>query len=241
MELIARLRRRQGILLVVFASQSPDHAQSLLLWRPPRKRSGNNRLSVNQRRRPFSLHRLFEATEEESNTYKQIPVFTTKEEQVIANNSNVSNGDPATLDYEKLHKDNQMLREKLEKLEDEVQHLRSEASHRKIILESFEGENRMESRQFDIWQLNSTNTSSDSSQWCDQLEDEACPIEPMVSFGEALRDRALWLVGLLMVQSFSGIILAHNEALLTKHPVSTFCLLSEKYAHSQSCAKSSTI
>jgi cation transporter-like permease len=64
----------------------------------------------------------------------------------------------------------------------------------------------------------------DPSIWCDQLDDnDSCPLEPMVSFGEALRDRALWLVGLLILQSCSGIILARNEELLTNHPVSKYC------------------
>ena len=48
----------------------------------------------------------------------------------------------------------------------------------------------------------------------------ACHVEPTVGFGEAMRDRAVWLVGLLVLQSASGIILAQNEALLEKHPVS---------------------
>lgn len=53
---------------------------------------------------------------------------------------------------------------------------------------------------------------------------EQCPIEPTISFGEALRDRAYWLVGLLLMQSFSGIILSRNEALLADHPVIIFFL-----------------
>jgi hypothetical protein len=60
----------------------------------------------------------------------------------------------------------------------------------------------------------------DGTQWCDELEDGSCPVEPTISFTEALRDRSYWLVGLLMLQSFSGIILARNEALLAEHPVS---------------------
>jgi len=66
----------------------------------------------------------------------------------------------------------------------------------------------------------------DESLWCDVLEEGACPVEPTVSFGEALRDRAYWLVGLLILQSLSGIILARNEALLSDHPVSTLLLFS---------------
>ena len=53
---------------------------------------------------------------------------------------------------------------------------------------------------------------------------DQCPVEPTVSFGEALRDRAYWLVGLLLMQSFSGIILSRNEALLADHPVIIFFL-----------------
>lgn len=64
--------------------------------------------------------------------------------------------------------------------------------------------------------------TGEPSQWCDELEEDACPGEPTISFGEALRDRAYWLVGLLVMQSGSGIILARNEALLANHPVSKF-------------------
>jgi hypothetical protein len=60
---------------------------------------------------------------------------------------------------------------------------------------------------------------NDNELWCDDvLDDGTCPIEPTISFGEALRDRAYWLVGLLIMQSLSGIILASNEALLSNHP-----------------------
>jgi hypothetical protein len=62
--------------------------------------------------------------------------------------------------------------------------------------------------------------------WCDTLDEysEERPIEPAVSFGEALRDRAYWLVGLLVLQSLSGIILSHNEVLLSNHPVIIYFL-----------------
>jgi hypothetical protein len=64
--------------------------------------------------------------------------------------------------------------------------------------------------------------SSDASMWCDELDDnDTCPVEPMVSFVEALRDRAVWLVSLLVLQSGSGLILARNEELLAHHPFST--------------------
>ena len=49
-------------------------------------------------------------------------------------------------------------------------------------------------------------------------------MEPTISFGEALRDRAYWLVGLLVMQSCSGIILSRNEVLLANHPVIIYFL-----------------
>jgi Mg/Co/Ni transporter MgtE len=45
-----------------------------------------------------------------------------------------------------------------------------------------------------------------------------CPVEPNVTFVDALRSRSNWLVGLLALQSCSGIVLSKNEALLTEHP-----------------------
>ena len=53
---------------------------------------------------------------------------------------------------------------------------------------------------------------------------ETCPVEPDVSFQDALRDRAYWLVGLLALQSCSGFILARNEILLQRHPVIVYFL-----------------
>lgn len=53
---------------------------------------------------------------------------------------------------------------------------------------------------------------------------DQCPVEPTISFGKALRDRAYWLVGLLVMQSFSGIILSANEALIADHPVIIYFL-----------------
>lgn len=51
--------------------------------------------------------------------------------------------------------------------------------------------------------LSSSSTSSDiliemegdDELWCDSLDGDQCPLEPTISFGEALRDRAYWLVG----------------------------------------------
>lgn len=61
--------------------------------------------------------------------------------------------------------------------------------------------------------------------WCDELGDgDQCPLEPTISFGGALRDRSYWLVGLLIMQSLSGVILSRNEALLADHPVIIYYL-----------------
>lgn len=64
--------------------------------------------------------------------------------------------------------------------------------------------------------------AEDSS--CDEYDEDACPIEPNLSFTDALRDRAYWLVGLLAMQSMSGFILARNEELLQSHPVIVYFL-----------------
>jgi hypothetical protein len=157
----------------------------------------------------------------------------------------VVNGDTETV--VRLQRENELLREKLKVLEDENQMLHAN----RIVLETFEGEGKIRkyaelqqqhlhdaevradpSLSSSTAEVNGLASSkqqkllvpTDMSIWCDQLDDdESCPIEPMVSFGEALRDRSFWLVGLLILQSCSGMILASNEALLANHPVSKFC------------------
>lgn len=49
-------------------------------------------------------------------------------------------------------------------------------------------------------------------------------MEPDVTFKDALKSRAYWLVGLLALQSCSGFILSQNEALLQEHPVIIYFL-----------------
>jgi len=155
-------------------------------------------------------------------------------------------------DFDRLQRENSRLKERLNALEEENQMLHYEVASR-VVLETFEGEGKMrrfaEQQQrereayeestkddsltwsgeeimmeYDMQQQQQQQAVEDPGMWCDELEDDACPVEPFVSFGEALRDRAYWLVGLLVLQSGSGIILAHNEALLANHPVSTFRL-----------------
>lgn len=122
--------------------------------------------------------------------------------------------------------ENKLLKQKVKDLEEENEMLHHIAANR-IVLENFEGEGKI--KQY-IMEQKIESTSNEhldvtvASQWCDELEDGTCPVEPTVSFAEALRDRAVWLVGLLMLQSFSGIILARNEVLLDNHPTIIYFL-----------------
>jgi hypothetical protein len=165
-----------------------------------------------------------------------------------------SNGNAADTvkDAAKLQRENERLREKIRDLEDENQILHYEISNR-VILETFEGEGKLRifARQnyYDSYdeqgdddddglpwsggeclveksdRIVPTGPADQQQLWCDELdENNSCPVEPFISFGEALRDRALWLVGLLVLQSCSGIILARNEALLENHPVIIYFL-----------------
>ncbi len=51
-----------------------------------------------------------------------------------------------------------------------------------------------------------------------------CPLEPNITFLDAMKSRAYWLVGLLALQSCSGFILSRNELLLQDHPVIVYFL-----------------
>ncbi len=53
---------------------------------------------------------------------------------------------------------------------------------------------------------------------------DECPMEPNVTFLDALRSRAAWLVGLLALQSCSGFVLSRNEDLLRDHPAIIYFL-----------------
>jgi hypothetical protein len=122
--------------------------------------------------------------------------------------------------FERLQKENEQLRESLQQMEIENDRLLHDAAQpSRIILETFEGERKIRRAES---MLDGEMAMDDSSMWCDELEEDTCPVEPSISFSEALRDRAYWLVGLLILQSGSGIILARNEALLANHPVSKF-------------------
>ena len=125
-------------------------------------------------------------------------------------------------ELDKLEEENARLKSKLEKVQAENERLHDQFNSR-IVLENFEGEFFRPPPPSNEGPVTLTGEEMmGESLWCDELEDDACPVEPTVSFGEALRDRAYWLVGLLILQSCSGIILARNEALLANHPVSTY-------------------
>ena len=131
------------------------------------------------------------------------------------------------LELERLRNENLALKQSLEALE-----LENERLHRtsRIVIETFEGEGQLREAK-EKWKDGSEmdlpgedfDIYNDPTLWCDELEDGACPLEPTISFGAALRDRAYWLVGLLVLQSLSGFILSRNEALLENHPFSKFC------------------
>ena len=102
-------------------------------------------------------------------------------------------------------------------------------NNKRIVLETFEGEGLFDSNDVSSFARGQSNNTysineDDDELWCDVLDGDECPVEPSVSFGEALRDRAYWLVGLLIMQSLSGIILSRNELLLANHPVIIYYL-----------------
>jgi hypothetical protein len=136
--------------------------------------------------------------------------------------------DSSEADMDLLQEENNLLRDAIRKLAEENAKLKQRAN--KIVLESFEGEGRMfrdmSSFGDDIGMTMTGDgiAGDEAALWCDELEGDVCPLEPTISFGEALRDRAYWLVGLLVMQSLSGIILVRNEALLADHPVIIYFL-----------------
>jgi hypothetical protein len=91
--------------------------------------------------------------------------------------------------------------------------------------------NRNSTKRYSYNNNNNNNNNSNENQvaedqsllWCDvpNAEDGTCPVEPDIDFTAALRDRAIWLVSLLVLQSISGIILYRNELVLSNHPSST--------------------
>lgn len=106
-----------------------------------------------------------------------------------------------------LLKENTRLKQKIKMLQEANNALEGH-DKQQIVIETFEGEGKMEDK------------------WCDgvELDDGSCPIEPNISFRDALRDRAYWLVGLLVLQSCSSFFLARNEELLQTYPTIIYFL-----------------
>ena len=114
----------------------------------------------------------------------------------------------------------------------------------RIILEDFEGEGSLKSNIIPTQQDNNNydelglsngpNPESEdelceyddtSSKWTSSITGNECPVDgPSVTFFDAFKSRATWLVGLLALQSCSGFILSRNELLLQDHPVIIYFL-----------------
>ena len=159
------------------------------------------------------------------------------------------NQNPESSEIDQIKRENEFLKQQIQELTDENKRLEKGIETSTLVLESFEGENAR--RQYDAsgnpilkWFEDETDVGQDDFKIL-QIDDEGgpnsrankppdcetdlfgeeyCPVEPDVSFGDALRDRAYWLVGLLALQSCSGFILANNELLLQKHPVIVYFL-----------------
>jgi hypothetical protein len=127
-------------------------------------------------------------------------------------------------EYQMLEQENAFLRRTVRELELENKQLHETTS--KIVIESFEREPTGKSAWYEssLSQVDNDMSGVEEALWCDELDDDTCPIEPTVSFLDAMKDRANWLVGLLILQSCSGFILSNNEALLERHPVIIYFL-----------------
>lgn len=142
-----------------------------------------------------------------------------------------------------LEQENEILRRTVSSLEHENSQLlgRQTEAAKQLVIENFEGE----IPSFDVngeevepwWDDDSDTDDNDvpavtndgavsiaSNVECDESEEDACPVEPDVSFKDALQTRAKWLIGLLAMQSMSGFILARNEELLKAYPVIIYFL-----------------
>jgi hypothetical protein len=101
-------------------------------------------------------------------------------------------------ELEQLRRENNLLREAVNKLEIENDKLHQDFANR-IVIETFEGEGKLRKARQEASVVDAEISVDDlvfyddpSTQWCDELEEGACPVEPTISFSEALRDRAYW-------------------------------------------------
>jgi len=152
-----------------------------------------------------------------------------------------------------LQQENKLLRENVAVLEQENRRLERQVQNR-IVIEQFEGEGKQKylepwwdgdeddmvhlisggeriqnetilvtRKSQTLFDLHSSPIIEDDDV-CTEWNEDDCPVEPDISFQDALRDRAYWLVGLLIAQSLSGFILSRNEELLRAHPVIIYFL-----------------
>jgi cation transporter-like permease len=147
-----------------------------------------------------------------------------------------------------LKRENELLRAEVMLLQQQNENLRTrqrrssvstttnEQPPPRLLIENFEEESDMffQLRLKVVADVNNNNDTDNNKNNDDEEDDQCiydeqtnswiCPIEPNVSFIDALRSRATWLVGLLALQSCSGFILSNNEELLQNHPVIIYFL-----------------
>ena len=160
----------------------------------------------------------------------------------------VANGED---ELTKLRRENELLQERLTLLQtqnDQLLRQQKESSEadrvsyeQRLILEDFEGEGIPFEAEFNnamarIRTAGDGTEDDDELGLSDPIEDDVCeyddasnswgecPVEPNVTFADAMKSRAYWLVGLLALQSCSGFILSRNELLLQDHPVIIYFL-----------------
>lgn len=156
-------------------------------------------------------------------------------------------------EMQRLQKENKLLQQRLKLLQEQNDQLLKQTSKSKqksnrdgdgegsriieqrVILEDFEGESKKSSA------FTFSEADNDELGMSEQLEEDEvceyddtsktwlngfgeCPVEPSVTFIDAMKSRASWLVGLLALQSCSGFILSRNELLLQAHPVIIYFL-----------------
>jgi hypothetical protein len=101
------------------------------------------------------------------------------------------------LEYNLLQEENSLLRKTIRELELENERLKNSAS--RIVIENFEGEGRLapesiwfegigthvspESEQVDGITMSSEQMEASQQLWCDELDNDTCPVEPTISFG----------------------------------------------------------
>lgn len=233
--------------LYLFGVIALIHVSPSSAWAPPSKALSQGLPGLAQRQRPLQqrpnykqrIIQLWDKEDEnEERSHSRRPALHRRFSSMVSRVRGKRLSPPVrpngqdTTNVELLKLENELLRKTIRQLELENDMLQRAPG--KIVIESFEGERKLRSVDDAAWfdQLPDQDTVGITMQgeemetdlWCDDLEDGQCPVEPTISFGEALRDRAYWLVGLLALQSCSGFILSRNEILLEKHPVIIYFL-----------------